>query len=156
MNEKPVKYFIIIVAIISIFTIIYLILDKFLNSNNEEMVEYLKDYEVNQYIPTYVSDEGMAKIYLNDYIKKTYYDIEGAYELLDEEYRDKKFASLDDFKNYIYSNTNLNYKLQKYYKITKDGYIIFGVYDERDNLFIFKTKGVMQYSVYLDDYTVEI
>ena len=30
------------------------------------------------------------------------------------------------------------------------------VYDNNGNFFAFKTKGVMQYSVYLDDYTVEI
>lgn len=156
MNEKPIKNFIIIVAIIAIFSIIYLVLDRLLNSDNEEEVEYLKNYEVNEYIPTYVSDESMAKIYLNDYIKKTYYNIEGAYELLDAEYREKKFGSLDNFKNYIYSTTNLNYNLYEYYKIVNDDYIIFGVYDEKGNLFIFKTNGVMQYSVYLDDYTVEI
>ena len=33
---------------------------------------------------------------------------------------------------------------------------VYGVYDTNGNMFVFKTNGVMQYSVYLDDYTVEI
>ena len=145
---------IIVIAIIVLFSL-YFILNKIFNKD-EEAYNYLKNYEVNEYIPTYVSDEDMAKIYLNDYIQKMYYDVETAYNLLDEEYRNKKFGSIDNYKNYINSLPNLNYKLSTYYKYEKKGYIIFGVTDQNSNVYIFKTKGVMQYSVFLDDSTVEI
>ena len=98
----------------------------------------------------------MARIYLNDYVHTLFTDTEFAYNLLDEEYKNKKFGSYESFQNYVNSLPESGYNLLKYYKKDKKGYTIFGVYDKNDNLFIFKTKGVMQYSVYLDDYTVEI
>ena len=120
------------------------------------LYNYLKNYEFNEYIPTYISDEDMAKIYLNDYIQKMYYDVETAYNLLDEEYRNKKFGGIENYKKYINSLPNSNYKLSTYYRYEKKGYIIFGVTDQNSNMYIFKTKGVMQYKVFLDDSTVEI
>ena len=98
----------------------------------------------------------MAKIYLNDYIHNMYYDIESAYNSLDIEYRNKRFGTIENYKNYVYSLGYSSYTLSSYYKKDVSGYIIFGVYDNNGNFFAFKTKGVMQYSVYLDDYTVEI
>ena len=98
----------------------------------------------------------MAKIYLNDYIHNMFYDVEKAYNLLDEEYRLEKFGSLDNFKIYVNNLEYSTYVLSRYYKKDTNGYIIFGVYDKNGNFFAFKTKGVLQYTVYLDDYTVEI
>lgn len=154
MKNNPIKNLIIFVSILIIFTVGYIVIDKL--TETEEEIIYLKDYDVNEYIPTYISDEDMAKIYLNDYIYKMYSNPEEGYNLLDEEYRNKKFGSLENYTNYVYSLQYSSYTLSKYYKQEKDGYIIFGVYDTNNNLFIFKTKGVLQYKVYLDDYTVEI
>lgn len=155
MNNNPIKNLIIFVVILLTFSLGYIIIDKLTEKEEEENI-YLKDYDVNEYIPTYVSDEDMAKIYLNDYIYKMYSNQEEAYNLLDEEYRNKKFGNLENYTNYVYSLQYSSYTLSKYYKQEKNGYIIFGVYDTNNNLFIFKTKGVLQYKVYLDDYTVEI
>ena len=85
-----------------------------------------------------------------------YSNIEKAYNLLDEEYRAKKFQNITNYKNYVNSLTYSKYELDSFYIEEKDGYKIFGVYDTNGNMFIFKTRGVMQYTVYLDDYTVEI
>ena len=124
--------------------------------DEREFIKYIKDYEINEYIPTYVSDSDMAKIYLNDYVYIMHSDIEKAYSLLDEEYRNKKFGNIDVFSNYVNSLTYTSYKMDSYYIDNVNGYKIFGVYDKNGNLFIFKTKGVMQYTVYLDADTVEI
>lgn len=145
---------IILIATIALFSF-YFLLNHFFEKD-EEVYEYLKNYKVNEYIPTYVSDEDMARIYLNDYINNMRYNVEKAYSLLDKEYRNKKFGSLENYKSYISSLQTTSYKLSTYYKNSKNGYIIFGVTDQNSNLYIFKTKGVMQYSVFLDDYTVEI
>ena len=153
-NSNPVKNLIIFIVILASFSITYILIDKF--TEKEEKIIYLKNYEVNEYIPTYISDEDMAKIYLNDYVYKMYSNPEEAYNLLDEEYRNEKFGSLEKYIDYVYSLQYDVYTLTKYYKQEKNGYIIFGVYDKNDNLYIFKTKGVLQYKVYLDDYTVEI
>ena len=154
MKNNPIKNLILFVIIILIFTGAYILLNRLTQEKNE--IVYLKDYGVNEYITTYVSDEDMAKIYLNDYIYNMYSNIDKAYNSLDEKYRYEKFGSLESYKNYVDSLNYSTYTLSKYYKQEKDGYIIFGVYDQNNNLFIFKTKGVLQYTVYLDDYTIEI
>lgn len=156
MNNNPIKYGIIVGVIVLIFSSAYLLLSKLTEDNSIEYDEYLKNYKINEYIATYISDEDMARIYLNDYIHNMYSDIESAYNSLAVEYRNKKFGTIENYKNYVYSLTYSSYALSSYYKKDVSGYIIFGVYDNNGNFFAFKTKGVMQYSVYLDDYTVEI
>lgn len=155
MNDTAKKIIIVIIIMI-LFIGGCLLLDKLTKNDSLEYADYLKNYKVNEYIATYVSDEDMAKIYLNDYVHNMYYDIDLAYNSLDEEYRSKKFGSLDNYKNYVMSLRYPNYTVSKYYKEEKGGYIIFGVYDTNGNFYAFKTNGVMQYKVYLDDYTVEI
>lgn len=156
MNEQTKKN-IFIVAIILIFLILlYLLLSYVFKEDPEEYEEYLKNYGVNEYINTYVSDEDMAKIYLNDYTYNMYTDVDAAYNLLDEEYRNKKFGNLENYKNYVNSLEYSSYVLTKYYVDKAGNNVTFGVYDQNGNLFVFKTNGVMQYKVYLDDYTVEI
>lgn len=156
MNNKNVKLVIYIVSIMVIFTIVFIVLNNLLKNKEKGYGEYLKNYKVNEYIPTYVSDEDMAKIYLKDYIHNMFYDIEAAYDSLDTEYKNKKFGSLDNYKKYVYSLNNTSYVVSSYYKKDKNGYIYFGVYDTFGNTYVFKTKGVMQYSVFLDEETVEI
>ena len=156
MDKNPIKYGIIIATITLVFVGAYFIISKLTEDNSLGYEEFLKNYEVNEYIASYVSDEDMARIYLNDYIHNMFYDVEKAYNLLDEEYRVEKFGSLDNFKVYVDSLEYSTYVLSRYYKKDIDGYIIFGVYDRNGNFFAFKTKGVLQYTVYLDDYTVEI
>jgi len=156
MNKNPIKYGIIIAIIILVFVGAYFIISKLTEDNSLGYEAFLKNYEVNEYIASYVSDEDMAKIYLNDYIHNMFYDVEKAYNLLDEEYKTKKFGSLDNFKSYVDGLEYSTYVLSRYYKKDTDGYIIFGVYDKNGNFFAFKTKGVLQYTVFLDDYTVEI
>lgn len=155
LNKESLKKVIIVCSIITVFSLAYILLKK-LNNDSLEYDEYLKDYEVNEYIATYISDEAMAKIYLNDYINTMYYDTQAAYELLDLEYRNKKFGNFDEYKSYVLSQTNSSYKVDRYYIKNKDEYKYFGIYDTNGNFYLFKTNGVMQYSVFLDDYTVEI
>ena len=154
MKNDSLKNIIVIVCILLAFSVLYSVIDKVFNKKLEEI--YLKNYEVNEYIPTYISDEQMAEIYLNHYVHTLFYDNELAYKLLDEEYRNKKYGNFDNFKNYINSLNYTTYKLKSFYVQEKQNYKIFGVYDNNGNVFIFKTNGVMQYTVYLDDYTVEI
>lgn len=156
MKDNTIKIVAAIIIILLIFTGIYFLLRYLTKEDELQYEEFLKNYEVNEYIATYISDEHMARIYLNEFVDMMFYDAEGAYNLLDEDYRLKKFGSFNNFQNYINSLSSTSFSLDRYYKKESDGYIIFGVYDKNNNFFAFKTKGVMQYSVYLDDYTVEI
>lgn len=155
MKENTFKNVIVIAVIAILFIGVFLLVRHF-SSEDASDEEFLKDYKINEYIPTYISDESMAKIYLNDYIYNMYNNVEAAYNSLDVEYRNAKFGNLENYKAYVNSLNYSTYKLSKYYVKEVKEYKFFGVYDENENLYIFKTNGVMQYTVYLDDYTVEI
>ena len=155
--KNKLSFKLIIIAVLFLIIIGAYFLIKLLINDNENSEEiYLKNYEVNEYIPTYISDQTMAEIYLNDYINNMFYNVEKAYNLLNEEYRNKKFGSLQNYKNYVNNLKFSKFKISRYYKKSVDEYLIFGVYDQNGNFFAFKTNGVMQYTVYLDENTVEI
>ena len=129
-------------------------MDSTMNDSTYEMIP--KTYNVNEYTNIIISDADMAQIYLDDYINNIGNDMNKSYYLLDEEYRVKKFGSLENYINYLNNLNYQSYNVEKYYKKDLGKYIVYGVYDQNGNFFAFKTEGVMQYSVYLDDYTVEI
>lgn len=154
-NKSSIILIIIVVAIISFFLIRNHILNS--NYNKNRILEYdmvPKTYGVNEYVSVNISDKDMADIYFNDYISTVYTDIEKSYMLLNEEYRNKKFNNLEEYKNFI-NNLSVG-KIEKYYTQGKNNSKIYAIYDSNNNFYAFETKGVMQYSVYLDDYTIDI
>jgi len=158
---KPNKY-LIVIFIILIVLLIYLLY----NSNKNEKFIYktgedisLKHYKENEYIPVNISYDQMAKIYLQDYVNKIYLYPEEAYSLLDSEYRKIKFPTFESFNEYIEEIMSMQLQetqVVKYAITDKSNYRDFDVYDSSDNLFIFREKGVMQYTVFFDRYTVDM
>lgn len=113
-----------------------------------------KTYGVNEYNLVNITDRQLAAIYLNDYRNYLKNNIEQAYELLNEEYRSKKFNNIEEFKTYI-NTININNMSVEKYNISDDKKII-DVYISDNDRFIFKIKNILEYEVYLDDTTVEI
>ena len=111
-----------------------------------------KHYDVNEYSNVLITDQTMCEKYLNDYKNIIYSDLRKAFDLLDKEYRDKKFGSYENFEAYINNKINSFSQIDRYYASGNKYYI----YDKSNNLFIFSTKGVMTYKVYFDEDTVEI
>lgn len=122
--------------------------------NGEEYIMNPKTYGVNEYSPVNITDEQMANIYLNDFKYNLYNDINYAYQLLNEEYRNLKFGSIDSFVNYI-NQLNYNNMVMDKYSISSDNEFI-TVYTKDGGVYIFNVISVMEYEVYLDNYTVEI
>jgi len=122
--------------------------------NGEEYIMNPKTYGVNEYSLVNITDEQMANIYLNDFKYNLYNDINTAYQLLNQEYRNLRFGSIDSFINYVnglnYNDINIDR-----YSISDDNEYI-RVYTKNNSVYIFKIISVMEYEVYLDDYTVEI
>lgn len=113
-----------------------------------------KTYDVNEYNLVNITDRQLAAIYLNDYRNYLKNNIDQAYELLNEEYRSKKFNNIEEFKTYI-NTININTMSVEKYNISDDKKII-DVYISDNDRFIFKIKNILEYEVYLDDTTVEI
>lgn len=156
MNKKYNVITFIIIFILILFSI--LIVYKFNkkdNENYEEEFNYLKNYQDNEYMPIYINDESMAKIYFNDYKFYLINNIDEAYDLLNPNYRDKRFPSINAFKEYV-NNLDLNITIDSYEKKELNDKIVFYLYSENKLIIIFSTEGVMQYEVYFDENTVAI
>lgn len=107
----------------------------------------------------YLEYNTPAKIerYYNYYIDLVQYDSEEAYNLLDKEYREKRFGSLDNFKNYINENKDKISKIEakKYARYYYDGYTQYVVIDNNEDYYIFNEISTMNYTILLDDYTID-
>lgn len=84
----------------------------------------------------------MARNYLNDYINKALNYPELAYNLLDEEYRNKRFESIEDYKIYISDNKKHieNITMVQYGEKDKENYKEYTVVDNFDNYYTIKEK----------------
>lgn len=104
-----------------------------------------------------MQENEIAQKYFTYYKKLMQEDPEAAYNLLDEEYRNKRFCSLEEFKTYVDKNKEeiKNY-LAKEYEANKIAerteYIC---KDQYQHYYTYDVTAVMQFTVKLDNYTVE-
>lgn len=150
--KKYIKMIVIIGVIIGIILGIYYLYVYFF-VDKDEYVE-VEQYEANQYYPVYITEDQMANIYLSDFNNLITNNLDAAYQKLNKDYREKKFGSINNFKNYISSLGNISIK--SFAIKNSNGFEYFYIYDTNNNLYIFKTDGVMQYEIFFDENTVEI
>lgn len=151
---KKYKIYIIFIALIVFIGIIGLIIyfnkEKMIAYVQEsEEISFLKDYQVNQFVPVYVTDEQMVSIYYNDYINKMLYDRQKAYDLLHKNLKKKYFKSYNDYDNYVneITNSSSNFAI-KSFSIEPSRYeTLYKVVDENNDIYVFHVIAVMQYSV---------
>lgn len=150
------KKYNIIVTIIIIFLFIgsIAIIFLFYNQNKSSDFEYLKNYKDNEYMPVYISEEKMAKMYYNDFMYYLNADLNGAYNLLNPEYKKAKFASYSAFQSYI--QPYYNGTLSSYSVVQQGNKKLFYIILSNESKIIFATSGVMNYELYFDDETISI
>lgn len=112
----------------------------------------------NKYIFRTIDDSIRSREIFQSYKYMLKYDIEGAYNHLDENYREARFGDFNAFKKYIEENSDniSNLQLSKYQITEKDGYTQYIFIDTNDNYYILRETDIMKYSVLLDTYTVDI
>ena len=94
---------------------------------SDKNIDYImnpKTYGVNEYNLVNITDRQLATIYLNDYRNYLKNNIDQAYELLNEEYRSKKFNNIEEFKTYI-NTININNMSVEKYNISDDKKILY-------------------------------
>ena len=164
MKKTSKNILLIILVCVFVFLLAFYIIREIIASRDIYVEPSLRDeeynmvpkvYDINEYSKVEISDQQMTQIYLNLYINDTKNNLEKSYNSLNKEYREAKFSSFDEYTSYVNSNRFSN-NLSRYYVNYKYGDKVYYAYDSNNNLYIFKTNGVMQYEVYLDDYTVEI
>lgn len=105
-----------------------------------------------------LSEEQICLQYYYDYLDMLRNDIDKLYYKLDENYRNSKFGSIENFKEYINNNKEVLLKavLSKYQIDKKDDYKAYIFLDEVGRYYIFYSTAAMKYSLYLDTYTVDL
>lgn len=80
------------------------------------------------------------------------------YNRLDTEYRNKKYVTFQEFQDFLNKNKDkhLAMVLTGYKKTITDKYTQYICVDQNNNYYIFREKGIMDYSLILDIYTVDI
>lgn len=112
--------------------------------------------EYNQFEFQNISDENVIIEYITMYKEYAEKDIEKAYEMIDEEYRNKRFQTIDKFRKYVKENYDsiFNSGIEKYHVSKKEGYTQYVCIDGNNNYYIIKEKTIMNYTMLLDMYTI--
>ena len=111
----------------------------------------------NSFSLSSVSDTDIIREHIISYQELLKTDIEKAYNKLDQEYKEKKFPTLDEFKKYTEKNQSslLAYNVKEYDIETKDDKTRYTCKDSKDCYLIFEEKVLLDYSIKLDPYTVK-
>ena len=105
-----------------------------------------------------ITDYDTCYAFLNDYINTVKNNPEIAYNLLDIEYRQKRFGGLDNYikhingiKNRLSKSVLVEYKIERGQEITQ-----YMCVDQTGNYYIFEKTQMMNYDVILDTYTLDL
>lgn len=145
-------------------TAIDITLQQFLNEIkkiNKNEVSTNINFDENKKV-NYLEYNTATKInrYYDYYIDMIQYDTEEAYNLLNEKYREKRFENFNNYLSYINENKNniINNKLQKYttnYMEDEEKYQYVCI-DSNGKYFIIIENEILDYSILLDEYTIDI
>ncbi len=138
-----------------------------LNENQYEDIDQinLEDDETeiisngnNSFEYVQVSNEDMCRKYLEDFVEKEFSNPEEAYSIIDEEYKNIRFPTFEDYQEYLeeYQDILQGAVLSEYSVEIKDEYREYTLVDNYDNTYIVKAKGVMDYTILLDNYTIKV
>lgn len=162
MDSIKKNYKLIIVCIILIIIVVlYLFKDKVLfdKDNNYSVSDNIIKYNSNQYMPVMVTEEDIIKIYFNEYKNNILFNKEVAFKSLNKDYREKRFGTYDKYVDYLNNNmgdSTYSAYVVKYNVNSIGGKKVYGCEDSSGYKYIFKENSIMNYEVYLDDYTVEV
>ena len=126
-----------------------------LNINVEQSISQNTN---NTYTEREITEETYLKDLFAEIRNELLNDYEAAYNHLDEEYRTKKFATLDEFSNFT-SEKEEEYKsmaLAQYQVTEQDGYTQYVLVDQNGKYYIVNETAVMKYNTMLDTYTVDL
>lgn len=132
---------------------------EYINRQPLEDDEEINIYEGNYNIYEYENIDAVKKIeiYLADFSYELNNNIQNAYELLDEEYREKRFGGIEEFLNYANNKREQlqNIEITQYNIINKDNETIYIGTDKYGNYYKIIETGYMEYSIILDSYTMK-
>ena len=144
-------------------------------SNNTYSIQNLTEKEYNDYKITSESEKSIdnkeynifntAQInvqnvsveYLNLYKFLTLANPQITYDMMTEEYKSKRFGSIDNYKQYIKENYDEFKEIvaKKYLTNNTDKGVQYVIQDQYERIYIFDIKSTMDFTIKLDTYTLE-
>lgn len=130
-------------------------------SENDSYSSHLTEIQNTEYNQYEFQDNNDDYTIILDHMSKLIdylvYNLDNSYNLFDDEYKNKKFNTLNEYKYYIQNNIKdiLSSTIKKYKVIDNKDYTEYICIDQYGNYYIFKDKGVMDYTVMLDTYTID-
>ena len=128
------------------------------NDINKININKIEDNVHNSFKYTDINESTIIRNVFSDYIYYVQKNINKAYNKLDLEYRQKRFGNVENFKSYV--NKNLKEiglsSIEKYKKIEYDNYTLYDCVDKNGKHYILKNTEGMEYTVFLDTYTIEL
>ena len=128
--------------------------------NGEPLKSKYINYEIKsrKFNSINITEETEARYYLSIFNKTFINSAEEAYELLDTDYKEKRFKDLESFKRFV-ETYNVYAKSSDLYKINKinetEEFIEYDILDNYGRNFIIKANNNHEFSVILDDYTIK-
>lgn len=118
--------------------------------------ENIERNEYNTFLTEYMYDDEIAEEYFLSYKQNALFNPEHLYSILDEEYKNEKFKTEEDFIEFIEENRTdiMGRFVSQYKKETIDSKNIYTCVDNYGNYYIFSENEIMNYSVTLDMYTL--
>ncbi len=111
----------------------------------------------NNFEYEYVDNVKQMEIYLEDFVFQIFNNIENAYNILNEEYRTKRFGSVNKFVEYVTEKQNQirNIKIVQYSVEDEAESKVYKGTDEYGNYYHIIENAYMEYEIILDNYTME-
>ena len=110
----------------------------------------------NMVVEAKISTEYLCQKYM-EYYKRILLSSTGlAYKYLDNDYKEKRFGDYETFKKYVQDNKEkiIGINLKEFFVEYYEGYSEYVCKDKYDNLYIFDEKGILDYTLKLDTYTI--
>ena len=125
---------------------------------NIEFDDQIEQNSYNAYQLDVISEKTYISDMFDNYKNELLFNAELAYSKLDEEYKQKKFGNIDEFKKYLKTNTKNIVVMQpsKFNKAKRDNYTQYICIDNSGKYYIFRETGTMTYTVFLDSYTADL
>ena len=124
-----------------------------INENNNS----IQPNSLNSFENKNMSYEQIAQKYF-EHFKTMLVDYPDIYydKYLTNEYKEKKFGNIDEYKKYIEKNKEEleHIQMYKYLVNTTDDYTEYVCQDQYERNYIFRATNVMEYTVQLDTYTI--
>lgn len=116
--------------------------------------EEIEENETNTFSNNMITAEQMCQKHFADYKFNVLYNIEMAYDSLDEQYREKRFGSIEKYQEYIEESKFKELNISQYLVNNYEDYTQYVCKDQYGNLYIFEETYPMEYTLKLDTYTI--